>query len=73
MDNLIMDLTEKTLWFQSNSLGIYVVVCVGIISAACMAIVTFSLHNPKKKSEMELKKLDEQRGTFHFRYKFLIN
>ncbi|CAJ0932714.1 unnamed protein product, partial [Mesorhabditis belari] len=42
-------------------LGIYVVVCVGIISAACVVIVVFALKNPKKKSDFEMRKDEETR------------
>ncbi|CAJ0919325.1 unnamed protein product, partial [Mesorhabditis belari] len=43
-------------------LGIYVVVCVGIISAACVVIVMFALQNPRKKNDWELKKEAHERA-----------
>ncbi|CAJ0947323.1 unnamed protein product, partial [Mesorhabditis belari] len=43
-------------------LGIYVLICVGIISASCVAIVVYALPNPKKPTESALKKLQEEKN-----------
>ncbi|CAJ0933858.1 unnamed protein product, partial [Mesorhabditis belari] len=51
-------------------LGIYVVVCVGIISAACVVIVMFALQNPRKKNDWELKKEAHERAMEGYREKF---